>query len=620
MKRIFQYIKENKLLNYLILALLAALWCGAMVFLCEGISQGTFEIYLEFLESKNVVMILGNTALLVTLLAVGLTLLTRSLGAGLGIVGLILYVPNMINAFKLLFRGETFFPWDISLAGEVGNIMSDLKFEISGWMIAGGALLLLGIFGGILSDVFWLKKVRRPYIAELMAGVCILLLAVGSFGLFFNKDYLAKKEITVTNWNQVATYRRNGFFYSFVANLYRAKIAEPENYNAETVNKIIDEISESTEPTVENPNVIIVMSEAFMDIWNATNLQFSQEIAPNFKRLSEKYLSGRVMTSEFGGGTANSEFEVLTSYSTLQLPAGTIAYMNYVNRPTDSYVSFLNDRNYATVALHPYIRNYFSRDKAYEQLGFDAFYSEEHFDNAQRRRWANYISDHALTEKIIREFEINQTTENPFFCHAVSMQNHASYFGNELPERDLVEMSYQGDITEEEAAILRTYASLIHITDQALGELIDYFEQVEEPTVIVFFGDHQPSLVTAQDIFQRIGYATGSAEEQTFMRQSTPYLIWNNFEEQPTHAKADFSLFQLLPYATRQLQLPRPLYYEYMDGLYDVCKGAVRQIYLDEQAKPVAQLPENVQEKLQQYQILVYDGLLGKEYGSNRLH
>ena len=379
-------------------------------------------------------------------------------------------------------------------------------------------------------------------------------------------------------------------------------------------------MSQSAEPTVENPNVIVVMSEAFMDIWNAKNLQFPQEIAPNFKRIAEKYMSGRVMTSEFGGGTANSEFEVLTSYSTLQLPAGTIAYMNYINRSTDSYVSYLNDQNYTTVALHPYLRNYFSRDKAYEHLGFDVFYSEEHFPDVQRCRWANYISDQALTERIIQEFEINQTTESPFFCHTVSMQNHASFFGNELPESDLVEMTYQGDITEEEAAILLTYASLIAITDQALGELIDYFEQVEEPTVIVFFGDHQPSFGSSKDLLQRIGYAIGSAEEQIFMRQSTPYLIWNNFEEQPTHAEADMSLFHLLPYATRQLQMPRPRYYDYMDSLYEMTKGAVRQIFLDEQAKPVAQLPKESQEKLQEYQLLIYDSLLGKKYGSNRLY
>lgn len=616
----FRYIKENKLLHYFLAAFIAALWCGGMVFVCEGISQGSIEIYREFLMSGKAAMLLGNTALVITLLSIGITLLTRSLGAGLGIAGLALYVPNMINAFKLLFRGEPFFPWDISLAGEVGNIMSDLDFQIDLWMIAGGALLLIGILGGILADVFWLKKIRRPYLAELIAGLCVVLLTLGCFGLLFNKNYLVKKEITVTNWDQVSTYQKNGFFYSFIANLYRAQIGEPENYGAESVNQIIGELSQSTESTVENPNVIVIMSEAFMDIWNAPNLQFSQEIAPNFKRISENYLSGRVMTSEFGGGTANSEFEVLTGYSTLQLPAGTIAYMSYVNRPTDSYISFLNDRNYSTVALHPYIRNYFSRDKAYEHLGFDAFYSEEHFTNAQRRRWANYISDHALTEKIIQEFEINQTTENPFFCHAVSMQNHASFFGNELPERDLVEMTYQGNITEEEAAILRTYASLIAITDQALGELIDYFEQVEEPTMIVFFGDHQPSFGVGKDILQRIGYATGSEEEQIFMRQSTPYLIWNNFEKAPTHAQANMSLFQLLPYATRQLQLPRPLYYEYMDSLYEITKGAVRQIFLDEQATPVAQLPTAAQKKMQEYQILIYDGLLGKKYGSDRLY
>lgn len=615
--------KNKKNLWTLLLVVGVMLYACGLAVLSEGAAQQSGENFKAFLQSDWAPIALGNVALLAGLLILALTWITRRLSVSVGLVSVVIYGFHVANAMKMYFRNEPVYPWDLSLLGEVGNIASSMKFPLTGRMIAGGVYVLLGLAGAILLDIFCMKKLRRRYWKELTAGLIVLAVFCGSSWLLLGETYLQKQEVSFVSWDTGGSYQKNGFVYAFAASGYSAQIEAADNYDEKTVTAIAETAAvTAAADTAEKvqPNVIIIMSEAFTDIQSASALEYDRELTPNFNCLAENYLSGRCMTSEFGGGTANSEFEVLTGYSTYDLPSGTIAYMNYVNQDVDSYVSYLNGQDYYTVALHPYQRTFFSREKAYGVLGFDAFYSEESFADAERVRKEGYVSDAALTERIIAEYESNQGSGRPFFCHAVSMQNHASYLAEEYAEQ--VGLTAHAELSDAEYAALQTYATGISLSDQALGTLVDYFSQTEEPTVILFFGDHMPSLTgDTYALAERIGYVSDSdSPEGKFKLQSTPYLIWNNFQETPTHAEQDLSMFHLVPYMTRLLGMERPVFHYYMDSLFETLPGVTRQAALTDDGQPLYQPAEEARTKLEEYLLLVYDGLLGKRYANGILY
>ncbi len=586
-----------------------------LAFISEEVSQGSPEAWTSFLRSEWSAKALANLALVTALLMLAVTFITRLLSVGVGLVGAVVFILHVVNAFKVTFRNEPFYPWDFTLAGETGNILSDINLQLTEPMILGLIYLLIGILGAVVLDIWVLKRIRMRYYKEAILGGVVLLFFGLCFHQRFSLEYLKENQVQVVVWEPLTSYRQNGFVYSFMRSYYDAQVAEPEGYSEEAVTALTADAAEKSSESGKgiDPNIIVIMSEGFMDLERAANLSFDRELTPRFNALCEQYLSGRVMTSEYGGGTANSEFEALTGYTTYGLPAGSIAYASYVNGEVDSYVSYLNGRDYNTVALHPYERSFFSREKAYDVLGFDAFYSEEHFEGAERIRSRSYVSDMALTERIIAEYEASAEKGQPFFCHAVSMQNHTSYDPNEFGE-ETIRFQTDAEIAEYDRGAIETYATGISKTDEALGALVDYFESVEEPTVVVFFGDHQPYFSATPNLAETIGYSLGGKEEKAFLQQSTPYLIWNNFEEKPTHAEADFSMYQLLAYATDRLGLSRPAYFEYLDELRAELAGVTRQVTLLPNGKKQIGMQGEIKKRYDEYWMVTYDLLLGKEY------
>lgn len=615
MHKAVAFFKKKKLWGLAGLCLGIWIYSIGLAFLCEAASQQSAENWVAFLQTEWAATALSNIALISALLIAAITFFTRKLSIGVGLVSVGLFLLHAINHFKIMFRNEPFYPWDFSLAGEAGNIMSDINFVFEKYMIYAIIYVVVGLAGAILLDIFVMKKLRIRYYKEAIIGAAAVLFMLLGFNQRFSLDYLKENNVYILSWEPLAGYQSYGFVYSFIRSAYDIQVEEPEGYGTETVERLTAEAVERTEREKEGTraNVIVVMNEAYMDLDRAENLDFGRELTPIFNSLSAQYLSGRAMTSEYGGGTANSEFELLTSCSTYGLPAGLIAYMSYVNGEMDSYLSYLNGQGYNTVALHPYLRRFFSRDKAYDILGFDAFHSEESFEGAERMRNQGYVSDMAITERIIAEYEASAEKGQPFFCHAVTMQNHAGYKPDEFGE-ETVRLQTDAPISDYDRSVIETYATCLTKTDAALGALVDYFEAVEEPTVIVFFGDHQPYFSDTPNLLEAIGYSKGSAEECTFMRQSTPYLIWNNMEETPTHAEKDVSLYHLIPYMTDVLELSRPAFHYFMDAQRALLPGVTRYVTLLPNGTKEVGLQGTAAEIFKDYWLIAYDNLIGSRY------
>ena len=279
------------------------------------------------------------------------------------------------------------------------------------------------------------------------------------------------------------------------------------------------------------PNVIVIMNEAFSDLQTTFDLETNQDAIPYFRSLCESYPHGISYSSVRGNNTCSTEFEILSGVSTaLTAKGATIYESNAV--PMQTLVSSMNARGYETVGIHPYYRTGYNRDAVYDALGFDKTYFMDDFEDAEYIH--GFISDKSNYEMLIDCFE---ASEAPFFCFNVTMQNHAGY-DDDGGLADKVTADVQGEVKTP----LENYLTLLHESDKALEYLISYFETVEEPTVILFVGDHQPML--GKSFYEeQIGKLQDdfSVEDMAQMYE-IPYLIWANYPLNMEDAPAETSM------------------------------------------------------------------------------
>lgn len=263
-----------------------------------------------------------------------------------------------------------------------------------------------------------------------------------------------------------------------------------------------------------------------------------------------------------GSGTCNSEFEFLTGNSMAFLPSGCRPYQQYITDDTYSLVSTLNDQGYTSLAVHPYYAAGWNRDRVYPLLGFQDFVSMEDFENPEYIR--EYISDKSSYDKVIDLYEQKDPDERLFLFN-VTMQNHGGYLDYSNGFQNTVEILNKPEGQEFPKA--EQYLTLVQESDKAFEYLVNYFSQQEEPTIILMFGDHQPTL---EDEFY--DFLVGPFDQRTFEEQMrsfiTPFYIWANYdipEQTVEHMSANYLSNLLLDVAG----LEKTEYNQFLDGIQE---------------------------------------------------
>lgn len=568
------------------------------------------ELY-EWLRSDSGDFAFWISSVAVFFIIVTLSLITTKLSVGVGITGILSVLVHGVHYFKLELRGEPFFPWDVFQIKEATDIVSDVKIEFTDevWQAIIYAAVLL--VGAVIIDIFFRYPGTAKYYFRLAAGaVSVVILYFFTTGVIWNTALMKEHGIQLILFDEVKSYDTGGFLVTFLQNAENMIVETPEDYNSANIETIAEGYEGEDGKT---PNIICIMSEAFVNPDQWTSIGFADEVTPFIESVSDKCLTGKVLTPSYGGGTSISEYEVLTGNSASFLPQGSVPYMQYVTTKTNSYASFLKELGYTTVAIHPYTASFWCRNKAYPLMGFDKFLSQDDFENPVKPRY--YISDMDLTEKIISEYEAAKD-EGPFFAFCVSMQNHASYTGSDYGG-NLMELD-GGDYSAFDESIIgaiRSYATGAHLADEALGALVSYFEEDGSDTVILFFGDHQPHIGQVDLSDLGLTFPDNSNAMNLKLTYTTPYLIWNNFGVELTDT-ADFSMYQLLPYMTEKLGLARPAYFAYLSDMRDTLAGRTTLVALDPDGTPVADLTEAQSAAVKNHWLLQYDNMFGRKYAS----
>ena len=300
-------------------------------------------------------------------------------------------------------------------------------------------------------------------------------------------------------------------------------VEEPKDSSEENLNRIVSGVTDHT-PAVSTdtrPNIVAIMNESWADFEDFGNLSLSESVTDYIDSL-DNCIQGHSYTSVFGAGTSASEFEFLTGNSMAFLPSGSIPYQQYVLEPTASLASLLKENGYRTLAIHPGERTSWQRNQAYPLLGFDQFKCVEDMDVPLTEEHG-YVSDQSSFNQIIYEFE-HKSPEERLFLFNVTIQNHGSYTVENYPaEVTLTDEPGKYPMAEQ-------YLTLANKSDEAFQLLVDYFSHQDEPTIILMFGDHQPSV--EQEFLDKVYGITqdNMTMEQYMDKYKTPFLIWANYD------------------------------------------------------------------------------------------
>ncbi|WP_242976045.1 LTA synthase family protein [Desulfosporosinus sp. FKB] len=501
---------------------------------------------------------------------------------------------GFISQQKLKIKGDPLLPSDFLLAKEAMGISDHFRnvFVVLGVLL----IITVALIRFILKHTAKERKQRYRSIVFLCSFFVVFI-----FYSFFNSIQNAFALQLIT-YSQSLNYEQNGTMLGFLLDTEYLKVTKPDNYQENVINTIIQN-NTSSYPVNANfkPNIIFVMSEAFWDPTLMKNVSFSQDPIPFFHSLQKSQTSGTMLSAVYGGGTANTEFEAMTGFSTQFLPNGSIAYDQYVNRPIEALPTILNRQGYATSAIHTYDDWFYSRDKVYQLEGFNKFITKEFLNNPEYK--GPYIRDTVLTQQILNEVK---ETDKPDFIYAVSMEDHGPYDTTEDPGNTI--KASGTNLSPQSQAILDNYANKISDVDQSLKQLIDGLKQINQPTMVIFYGDHLPMLGDNYSVYKEAGFIKDGNSYQDYLNlHSVPFVTWNNFSTTVNHNLKLSSNFM----GAYALQLAQKSGSPMTDLLSNLMQKGT-DVIINKDYWNAANLSEGT---FKDYELLQYDLLFGKEYG-----
>lgn len=479
----------------------------------------------------------------------------------------LLFILTTANYYTYSFRGNEMTPSDILAFRTAMSVAGNYQFYLEKNVILPWVLfVLLVVVCMIIPEYKW-KSVWKP--RAISFGILLILT-----GIFI---YASESHYSIS-WENYGT-RVNGFIYNFTLQAKEMYVEKPEGYDVEEIERLSAEMQSEQMQKEHTPDIIMIMNESFSDLSIlGKELNTNQEVTPFINSLNENTVKGNMAVSVIGGGTSTSEYETLTGNTHLFLENTSSSFQQYVRKGSYSAVVDLEKMGYKTIGMHPYYASGWNRSSAYDSMGFDETYFLEDFPQENMIR--NYVSDQEMYEKVIEEYEKNKKeNDQSLFLFGVTMQNHGGY----TYEGTDFEYSITLEGYEKEYKDAEQYLSLIHESDKALEYLINYFEKEEREVIVVFFGDHQPSLDEA--FVTEISDVDYDTAEERLLRYTVPFFIWGNYDIQEKDAGM-ISINYLMNEVYQAADMTMPLYQQFLTKVREVIPYMNRYAYysLEKQA------------------------------------
>ena len=545
--------------------LLAVLLAGCITLLALWCQPNALRSVLAVFRGQPLLIVLN--ALPVGLLLLTFAFLFRNVFYSGALVNFFVCALSLANRVKIEVRDEPVFPRDFALVREVGSAMQsyDIRYPVTAIIaVVLTTALLVGL--GVLfpshpvSFAALKAKLTKRDAAAAFPGRCWperIVGAVLSFGVLTALIFTVYASNDLYNSFRVSNayyvpsvFNELGFPYCFCHQFTTYPVDKPEGFSkSEAAGWETGEQS----GLGKDVNIIMVMNEAFSDITDGSMFNWAEgdDPLPNLHALQNDphALTGHIVVPGFAGGTANTEFDVLTGMQTNALSDTTTSAMRVINRNLDSLFRVFDADGYRTSFYHPGDAWFYNRENVYRWLGAEhEVFAKDMKDLEYKGRW---VTDDYMAGLIEEEFETAVSEGRPLFNYTTTIQNHMSYTADKYGEgHTFAPVSVTADISDETRTMLEVYTEGVRDADAMLGRLTAYFAERSEPVVLVFYGDHLPYLGDNQKGYAELGSEVAIAENDRtdiLCSYKTPYVIWTNA------AAADALDWEA---AARQLALP----------------------------------------------------------------
>lgn len=499
MKPVYRFMNQISLLLHAVLACM-------INFVIEAISRHSAVEAWNYMTGTPLVFLYNAFMIFITFSAV--YLVRRRMFVRI-IISVLWLALGVANGYMLMKRVTPFNAQDFKVAKDGLTLINNYFNGVE----------LVGLAVGIGAVVIWVISMWRrggQYDGKLRRLWALLGVAVwfAVYGLV--SDQAVEKRIVSTYFGNIAfAYEDYGLPYCFMASVFNTGITEPNDYNEKTITEISNnrEITKNETGRAEDelPNIIFIQLESYFDVNEAEFFTTSEDACPNLHAMYDQYSSGYFKVPSVGAGTANTEFEVLTGMNLRYFGPGEYPYKTVLkNQVSESAATALAELGYGTHALHNNGGNFYSRAKVFNNIGFDSYTSKE-FMNILQMTENGWAKDDILIQHIMDSMD---STEQQDFVFGISVQGHGDY-----PEEKKIEnpkILVEGIEDEAIRNKWEYYVNQVYEMDQFAGNLVKAVEERKEPSVIVFYGDHLPTMgLKAEDLKSRYLY-------------NTNYVIWDN--------------------------------------------------------------------------------------------
>ncbi|WP_226847302.1 LTA synthase family protein [Bifidobacterium lemurum] len=562
-------------------------------------------------------------------------------------------IVAVIEYFKISIRYEAILPSDLSFLGSnTGNLMS---FMPSGAHVT--VLIAIGVFAVFVAMCVALNRIdgrhgrlfrgsdAKSRSFNAVARLLLILVPGLFFGLYamqvstvgsWAKNFSSAMGDKPSMWDSVYDAQRNGPLVAFVRQLNPKVMEEPEEYSEETMQEVLarytqaaEEINETRSANMTDSTVVYILSESFSDPERVPGLKVNKDSMPNIREIKANTTSGLMLSSGYGGGTANLEYMGLTGLSMANFDSSlTSPYQQLV--PTQHWTPTINQMWGApanSLGFHPYESSMYSRATNYEKFGFSHFYTLTGDDQIKYQDTIDdspYVSDEATYKSALEKIAENDGDQ---FIQIITMQNHMPYH-DWYADNDFTAESTDPSqpLDEDEQESIETYQKGASITDEATQEFLDQLDELDKPVTVVFYGDHLPGI-----------YSTASEDENNSLAlHLTDYFIWSNkasgtqgndidndeysspnyfVAQAAEHMDAKVSPYlAFLTLMHEKISAMEPPVVNSIQGWDRIPEG--QNIYLDADGNPMAEsdFDEETQQLLEDYRLIQYDITAGAGY------
>ena len=580
-------------------------WLWTAILFVSGAIFTTFSIQYMLLDSElfqrmsDLKWVLNVLCCLVVYLVV--QLFTNNAGLSCIISHTSLLSFAFINYFVYLFRGNEFTFSDIRSIGTGLSVAGNYKLQLNdrgAYAIFGAALFIAFVRK---CHVKFARAWQMRIIDAMLAAICVIIVGMAAY------------DVNTETWEQKGTYR-NGYILNYILGIRDSFIAQPDGYSEEAIQKLEKKYSSNdkdySKTDVKDPTIIVIMNESFSDLSVLGDLQTNIPLTPFIDSLKENTTKGYALSSVFGAKTPNSEWEYLTGNSMAFLPAGSVVYQQYISDTPTSIVSNLKDDGYTCVAMHPYYATGWSRNQVYPKIGYDEMHFIDDFDQTKILR--EYITDQELYDKIIERYESRGANEK-LYLMGITMQNHGGY-GE--PYDNFNEECYKIGRSYTDA---NQYLSLVHESDKAVKNFIEYFSKVDDPVEIVFFWDHQPSLNSNFYPLLNGKGMSGLTEDELEALYTVPFFIWTNYDT-PEETVDITSLNFLSTMTLERAGIELPAYNKVLADMMETVPAINSRGYYSKEKQCYQHIDDATGEEaewIKNYHMLQYNSMFDKKGRSN---